>query len=281
MLFGNCISHKDISRVKILKELGFDYVETLLAPMYAASKAEIDDFSDALEENAIKCKAVNVLFPGDIRLTGESADFERAGDYIKEIFEKTKRLKFDIVVFGSGGARKVPEGFDKATATGQLIELINSHLLPAAEKHDFTLVIEELNKAETNILNYIGECEKLVKQVKHPRVKLLADLYHIGLEADDVGALSCYGETLAHCHIANPYNSRFYPKASDGLEAVSLYNGFFDSLRAAGYAGGISIEGALGGLGEFCDADVPEWVGEDDRRFFAESQNSLGFLRKL
>ena len=281
MLYGNCISFKEPGRVKILKATGFDYVEVPLSPMYAAKAAEIGDFTEALEQNAIKCAAVNVLFPGDIRLTGENAEPRKTGDYLEEIFEKTKSLKFEKVVFGSGGARKVPEGFEKGAALEQIVKIVGDYLVPAAEKYGFVLVIEELNKGETNILNYAGECADLVKRINNPRVRLLADLYHIGLENEDVSSLSGYGEMLAHCHIANPNDSRFYPHADDGPESVSLYRGFFGSLQAAGYCGGVSIEGNLGKLADISDVPIPEWVGEEDKFFYAESKKSLEFMKSL
>jgi sugar phosphate isomerase/epimerase len=195
MLYGNCISFKNLQHVKILKETGFDYAETALSPMYAAAKPEIEDFSGALEQSGIECMAANVLFPGDIRLTGEKAEPQKAGDYIGEIFEKTKGLKFKIVVFGSGGARKVPEGFSKESAIEQIAGLIEAHLLPAAEKYGFVLAIEELNRGETNILNSLGECINLAKRANSPKVGLLADLYHIGLENDDIALLPKHNYT--------------------------------------------------------------------------------------
>ena len=279
MLYGNCISHKNIRHVKILKEAGFDYVETMISPMYTAPQAEIDDFSGALRENGIKCAAVNVLFPGDLRLTGENAEAKRAGAYIEEIFEKTKNLKFEKVVFGSGGARKVPDGFCREAALEQLCEIIEDYLLPAAEKYGFTLAVEELNKGETNILNSIEECVNLIKRINNPRVKLLADLYHMSLENEDLAKLSGYGDILAHCHIANAQNNRFYPHASDSAESLALYKKFFGVLVAAGYSGKISIEGALG---KITDAgNVPHWVAAEDRLFYAESKKSLEFIKTI
>jgi sugar phosphate isomerase/epimerase len=48
-----------------------------------------------------------------------------------------------------------------------------------ASKYDITIVIEPLNKSETNIINSVAEGYKLAQQVNHPNVKLLADFYII------------------------------------------------------------------------------------------------------
>ena len=281
MLYGNCISFRELRRVKILKETGFDYVEVPLSPMHSAKKEEIEEFAEALEKEKMRCAAVNVLFPGDLRLTGKNAEPQKAGDYIEEIFEKTKSLKFEKVVFGSGGARKVPEGFGMEAAMGQIVKIIEDHLVPAAEKYGFAIAIEELNKGETNILNSLAECAELAKRINNPKVLLLADLYHIGMENDDLGQLPGYGGILAHCHIANPKDSRFYPQASDSPESIALYKKFFSGLKSAGYGGGISIEGNLGKIKDISELPIPEWVGEDDRLFYAESKKSLEFMRSI
>jgi len=283
MRYGNCVPFKNANHIKILKAAGFDYIETNLSAFLDASESEITDFLSSLKENNITCEAVNVLFPGGIILTGEQADYPKVADYINIIFEKTKNIGFKTVVFGSGGARKCPDGFPKEKAIEQIIEVAGRFLLPAAEKYDFTLAIEELHRGETNIINTIDEAEYIAEQINNPRIKVLADLYHIGLENDDATKLSQKGGMLAHCHIANPYNGRKYPQASDSSEAIELYKKFFSSLKSAGYIKTLSIEGGLGGLLD-CDFDkteIPEWVEKDDRLFYAESKKSLEFMISL
>jgi len=283
MLYGNCISYKNTKHIKILKDAGFDYIETALAPLYSAAEPDITGFLSELDKNNIKCEAVNVLFPGDISLTGENADYKKVENYVNEIFEKTKNFGFKIVVFGSGGARRCPDGFEKEEATRQIIKVIENYLLPAAEKYDFTLAIEELNKKETNILNSIDEVGYIINQVNNPKIKLLADLYHIAVENDDAAKLSQKGGIIAHCHIANPYDNRFYPHEKDSAESVDLYKKFFGSLKSSGYNARVSIEGGIGKLKDIDinNINIPGWVDDGDKIFYAESKKSLEFMKSL
>ena len=278
MFYGNCISYKSINQIKILKETGFDYIETALAPLYSATDSEINDFLSALDENNIKCEAVNVLFPGDISLTGPNVNKNKIESYINEIFDKTKDFGFKSVVFGSGGARRYPDGFDKEKATEQIIEVINKYLIPAAEKYNFKIAIEELNSNETNILNKLSEVEYVINQVNHPRVKFVADIYHINLE-NDIDKLSPMGNLIAHCHISNiPRN---YPHATDDIKSVNMCEEFINILKSAGYNGRISIEAGLGGLKDIENIDIPDWVNDSDKLFYAESKKSLEFMKSL
>ena len=41
MRYGNCISYKNTKHIKILKDAGFDYIETLLAPIYSAPESDV------------------------------------------------------------------------------------------------------------------------------------------------------------------------------------------------------------------------------------------------
>lgn len=266
MRYGNCAYFKDADKIKILKNIGFDYIETGLASLNDATETEIAEFVALLGENNIKCEAVNVLFPGGISLTGENADFSKAAEYIAAIFEKTKNIGFKTVVFGSGGARKVPENFPKEKALEQIKKVICDFLIPAAEKYDFTVALEELNRNETNIINTIEEAEDLIAQVNHPRIKLVADLYHIAVEdANGVKKLSGMGDIIAHCHIANPYNNRYYPGVSDSEKSKDLYKAFFAALKSSGYDGKISIEGNIA----------------DEKNFYEESKTSLEFMKSI
>jgi len=267
MRFGNCISYKDKQIIKTLKTAGFDYIETALSSFQNAGESEISDFINTLDETGIKCEAVNVLFPGGISLTGENADHKKAESYITEIFEKTKEIKFKRVVFGSGGARKVPDGFPKEKAVDQIVEVINNYLLPAAEKYNFTLAIEELNRGETNIINSLEEAEYIAGQINHPKIKIVADLYHITLEKTEMTTLKRLTEKnlIAHCHIANPYNNRYYPQSTDSEESLNLYKSFFNALKQNGYNGRISIEGAM----------------RPETDFYTEAKNSLEFMKSL
>jgi len=265
MRFGNCISYKDLDRIEILKNIGFDYIEIPVAPVYTAESSEVSAFLNALEKNNIRCEAVNVLFKGGIVLTGDKADVAETTEYLNKIFDKTKDFGYEIVVLGSGGARKYPEGFPKDKAVRQIIDLIKNVICELAEKYNFTLTIEELNGSETNIINTLSEAKYIVDEVNNPRIKLLADYYHIGLENDDVSQLKDYGKILEHCHIANPHK-RYYPHKTDSDEAVSKYREFFDALKFAGYDKRMSIEGGLGAISD---------------NFEEESRLSLEFMKSL
>ena len=260
MRFGNCIGITDYERMKIMADIGFDYVEIPVAAAYSAQQSDIDKFVSQLEKYNLKCEAVNFLFGGGIKLTGDEADPKAIREYLSTLFSKTKNLGYEIVVLGSGGARKINESFPKERAIEQMVSLCRDILCEFAEEYNFTVAIEELNYGETNIINLVSEAKTVADMVNHPRCKILLDFYHIALNKDDIQSIADLKTDIVHTHIANPYK-RYYPFESD--DCVADYKLFFDSLKKAGYNARMSIEG-----------NVNNDFAEDSRR-------SLEFLRYL
>ena len=277
MRYGNCISHKEHDKIKILKDIGFDYVETGLSGLYVSSDQEIADFIGVLKANNMTCEAVNVFFPGELSLAGENADLARVRDYVNEVCEKTKNIGIKVAVFGSGRSRYCPDGFDKQRAVEQIIEVTGGILAPAAEKYNFIIAVEELNKSETNTINSISEAEYIAAELNHKNIKVLADIYHIAKENDTLESLKDYS-LLAHCHISSV--SRKYPLPE--IESFDALSDFFDTLKKIGYNERMSIEAGLGGY-EAAEnsAGIPDWVSEADRAFYAESSLALKYMKRL
>jgi len=80
----------------------------------------------------------------------------------------------------------------------------------------------------------------------HPNVRLLADMFHMARNGEDMQDITLAGTDLRHCHIASP-EGRMYPMPGDG--GNDTYAAFFAALRAIDYAGRMTIEadGAPGG----------------------------------
>ena len=217
-----------------LAALGFDYLELSLRDLAALPEAAVADLGARLQRAGLPCEACNNFFPPGIRLTGPAADLPAALGYARGALARAARLGVMVVVFGSAGARNVPEGFSPEKARAQLRTLLVA-LGPVAEEHGLTIVIEPLHRGESNILNTVAEGWRMAQEVAHPRVRLLADAYHMRQENQDPAILRQVGP-IAHVHVAQRAE-RVFPSGDDGTLA-----GFFAQLRATGYAQRCSIE---------------------------------------
>lgn len=201
-------------------------------------KSAFDESWARVRAASLPCIAVNCFLPGDLKVTGPDVNFGALRDYTVTTFDRAAEAGVKTVVFGSGSARKVPNGFSMVTARLQVLEFCAA-IAPLAQERGITVVIEPLNRKETNTLNSVRESAALVRKVNHPGLRLLVDAYHWALENEPVTDIAANGDILRHVHIATKAN-RWTP----GAEPQD-FGPFFRALQDAGYDGAVSVEAKI------------------------------------
>ena len=236
MQLGICTS---VDNSAIMKEQGWDYVEEgvqgLLAPLM--EDADWKGLEKA-RTSKLPIPAANVLVHGSFKVTGPEASIEKLTGYMTRVLERAGKVGMKTLVFGSGGARNIPDGFDRAVARRQIIDFLKMSA-PIAQRNGITLVAEHLNKGECNVLNSVAEAMEYVKEVNHPNFQCLVDSYHFWLENESLDSLKSAMPWIKHVHVAHR-DGRFAP-TSDAVG--SDYSAFFKVLKQGGYDGRISVEG--------------------------------------
>src|SRR5690606_6399534 len=97
----------------------------------------------------------------------------------------------------SGGARSYPENLSKEKAVEQIVEFLKI-VAPYAEKNGITIVIEPLNKKESNIINSVAEGADFVQKINHPSIQLLADFYHMDEDNESLAEIVKYKKYIKH-----------------------------------------------------------------------------------
>jgi sugar phosphate isomerase/epimerase len=231
---GYCVGLKGLA---LAKAAGFDYVELGTTEIAALSDADFEAAVGQVKAAGIPTPNANLFLPGTLKLTGpEAASPEQQMAYVTKAFSRLERLGVKILCFGSGGARRVPEGFPKEQAFAQLVAF-GKRIAPEARARGITVVIEPLRRQETNIINTTAEGLALVKAIADPNFQLLVDFYHLASEQEDPNIMVEAKAHIRHTHMANP-TGRVFPLAWDEFD----YAPFFATLRSIGYTGRMSIE---------------------------------------
>ena len=67
-----------------------------------------------------------------------------------------------------------------------------------------SIVIEPLNRYESNIINTVNEACKLAKKIDMQSIKILCDTFHMNIEEQSFEeAIRTAVDTIAHVHVAD------------------------------------------------------------------------------
>jgi len=230
---GWCAPLKSLAAAR---QAGFDYVELGTTEIADLPDPEFDQAVEQIRQAGLPVPVTNLFLPATLKVTGPAIDPDAQMAYVRKAFARLSRIGTEIVVFGSGGARRVPDGFSKDEAFRQLTDF-GRRVAPEAQARGITVAIEPLRHEESNIINSAAEGLALVEAVGHPNFQLMIDFYHLASEKEDPSIVVRAGSHLRHLHTANP-TGRVFPRQWEEFD----YAPFFATLRNAGYQKRISVE---------------------------------------
>ena len=234
MEFGICTA---IANASIALEAKVDFVEENVQNFLLPEKPESEFAATVAKVKAspLPVVASNCFLPATLKCTGPVIDTPRLLKYAESAFSRAKAVGMDIIVFGSGGARQIPDGFSKATAQQQFVDLLKQ-MAPLAQKNSVIIVVEPLNRGECNFINTVVEGAEVTKAVDHPNVRLLADLFHMLRNEESPEEILAVGSLLAHTHVAEREI-----RSAPGVKGDN-FRPFLKNLKKVGYNRRMAIE---------------------------------------
>ena len=183
-------------------KLGFDAVE-IFAP--AAETLGAATLATVLSENRLALAALGTgagWVKQRLRLTDpDSAVRKRATDFIAQMIDVGASFRAPAIIGSMQG--RWGEGVSREKAMGWLAEGVEQLAARAAAKK-ITLLLEPLNRYETNLLTTVEETLAFLGRLKARNVKLLCDLFHMNIEERDMAAaLRLAGSKVGHVHFAD------------------------------------------------------------------------------
>jgi len=232
MRFGVCAGPE---KAPLLAETGYDYIELSASGQLAPDEddAAWDEKRRLIEAMPLVPETFNLLMKG-LKITGPEAIPGALENYVHTTFARAAQVGGKIIVFGSGGARRVPDSYSREEAKADILRFLG-FCADAAETTGVTLAIEPLNLTECNIINSVAEGAGYVRAIGRSGIRNLADSYHMEKDDEPLSALLQNAEVLAHAHTAD--TGRVAP-GFGSYDHVAL----FRALREAGYDARLSIE---------------------------------------
>jgi sugar phosphate isomerase/epimerase len=234
-----------ISNNGILASAGYSFVEENVRNFLVPAEPEsvFEPKIVLLKDSKLPVEACNSFLPGNLKCVGPAPVHEEILKFGETAFRRAQLVGVKTIVFGSGGARSIPEGFSREEARQQFISLCRQ-LAPLAQKYNVVISLEPLNTSECNFINSVAEGGEIVEAVNHENIRLLADIYHMLKENESPSNITKYGHLLYHTHIAEK-NGRTAPGVNN-----EDFTPYFKALKDINYQGRMAIECSWKNLGE-------------------------------
>jgi sugar phosphate isomerase/epimerase len=216
------------------ENLGFDGIELFTPNAHGLDREELEA---ALQMHDLKLAAVGTG-------AGKVIHGLTLTDHDPEIRKKAISFISDMISFGADfNAPAIIGSMQGNVLAGNDRELTLSWLAEGleilgekAESEEVFLIYEPLNRYETNLFNTLKFGADFLESLKTQNVKLLADLFHMNIEEEDLAkSILENGKHIGHIHFADS-NRRAIGLGHTEMESVA------EAIKSISYEGFISAE---------------------------------------
>lgn len=239
-----------LERATMIARSGADFIEPAFGIVAGMEESAFRTGSSILKDSGLQAESMNSMLPGTAILYGNETQTEELLNFVHRGMERAATLGCHNVVFGSGTARQIPQGWAKNDAQIRLAALLDK-FCSIAQPYGIRIAIEPLRASETNFIHLLtdaAEIAALLPECKNLGVN--ADIYHMLEGNESFSALHTIKNQLFHTHICAP--DRHFPRNERPQSDMTLYRSFFRALEDANYQGSVSIEAIAKNLEEEC-----------------------------
>jgi len=155
---------------------------------------------------------------------------------VKRSVQLAARLNAKSLIVVSGDSRP---GVDRRRQLDALVDALG-HAAPIAAKAGVRLLLEPLNTRVDHpgyLLDATSDALRVIRDVDHPAVRLLYDLYHsIVMGEDPEQVLAGSGDLIGHVHVADA------PGRHEPGSGQVDWRRHMAALRTSGYSGPVGLE---------------------------------------
>jgi len=229
------LSGSFFERLQKAAEYGYDGVELMVAVPH---ELDVEEILNQLKKLGLRVSAVGsgaVYMVDKYTLLAEDPEISRqAATRLSDLIQFAASLEAPLVTIGGFRGRAAWAGRD---ARLKLIEILRS-AADQASREGVRLVLEPLNRYESDIINNATEGLSLLEEIGHSHIGLLLDTFHVNIEEpsfhSSIRQVMAAGR-LWHIHIGD---SNRLPPGRGHID----FSGIVTTLREIGYDGYLSAE---------------------------------------
>lgn len=215
-----------------IKKYGYDAVELAVRD---PDLLDVNSLSNLLESNELPVSAIGTgqaFGEEGLSFTNSNKEIRRkAIDRIKSQIHLAEKLNTIVIIGLIRGKKEVDQNF--TDVENYFIDAIREC---ASVNEKIKLVIEPINRYETNLINTVTEGLEFLDNAGCANVGLLLDTFHMNIEERSLtDSIILAKEKLFHFHVAD--SNRWHPGAGH-IDFKSV----LDTLREIKYDGFISAE---------------------------------------
>lgn len=212
--------------IQELSKLGYDGIELSLRTV---NDVDLFELQKSLDENEIELLSIatgqSYVEDGYSLFHSDSHIRDLTIERLKEFIDLKKETGGGSVILG-GIKGRLDEKFQNTQFDQGSVAI--DKCLEYAEKRGVVILLEAINRYETNIMVTIGECVDFAKERGSQFLRVLADTFHMNIEEISIkGALDSAGEYLGAIHCAD--SNRLAPGMGhidfqETLKSIDTYN---------------------------------------------------------
>ena len=191
----------------------------------------------------------NIFIPGELKLVGPMVNEAAILEYAEIVIKRISETDTKLIIWGSGGARRLPDGWDRDLATNQFITIAKK-IAKIAKKYKIMIALEPLNTTETNFINSVKEALYVVKKVKHPNFRLNVDIYHMMKDNEGPAIIAQTKKYLYHVEIAEKDG-----RTAPGVQGTD-FRPYLIELAKVKFKNTIVIEGRWKNVGDIAKMTI-------------------------
>lgn len=184
-----------------LQRYGYDAIEFAADPY----GLDVERCLELMKQYGMKCYSLCGMFNEERDLTADHAQAETAIRYLRDSVDFAVKVGASVIIVVPSPVGRVAPPAGKtmdalwANAVANLREAADY-----AQQNGVCFAIEAINRYETYFVNTLSKAYKLVKEIDHPAVGIMADTFHMSLEENSmVKSIRMIADKLIHVHIAD------------------------------------------------------------------------------